>query len=157
MASISGRVMLAALAATLLLASCSATATPAPTISATDAFVAELTAAGLAARSEGPFSTVPIGGTGTLVCAGSEAIQVYEFDSAAAREAAASQINRGDPAVVGNAVVDWIGQPHFWQRDRLIVLSVGGSSSVVATLTSVLGQPFAQGPPGGQPSHDGCS
>jgi hypothetical protein len=140
-----------------------ASASPSITRTAVESFVTDLASAGLSVRVASSFTTAPLGGTGTLVCAGPEPIQLYEFASEAARSVAAARINPRDPSEIDNPAagrmseVDWIGQPHFWQRDQLIILSVGGSRELIASLTTILGQPFAEGPPGGaEPNLAGC-
>jgi hypothetical protein len=39
--------------------------------------------------------------------------------------------------------VDWIDEPRFYKRERLIVLYVGRAPDVIAALAAVLGDPFA--------------
>ena len=113
--------------------------------------VTDLAAAGAAARADGAFTTDPIGGSGTSVCVGRESVNVYVFASDAERAAAVARIDRRNPSHVGNGIVEWVGSPRFWQRDRIIVLYTGSNAPAIAALTSVLGQPFAATPGGGGP------
>lgn len=67
----------------------------------------------------------------------------YETDDEVA--AAVSQINPTDPSQVGTSMVSWAGAPRFWRADRMIVLYLGDSPAIELGLTSVLGDPFAEG------------
>jgi hypothetical protein len=108
--------------------------------------VSDLQSVGLAARIGSDQDASLLGGEATTVCVGNESISVYTFDDAGAASEAASTVNRRDPFQVGNAIVEWIGPPRFWIRDRVIVLYVGGDPAVDAALRSILGQPFAESP-----------
>jgi heat shock protein HslJ len=71
-------------------------------------------------------------------------VQVFEFADEAAREAAAEQIS-ADGSSIGTTIVSWVDQPNFWAEGRVIVLYVGQDAAIIELLTSVLGEPIAQG------------
>jgi hypothetical protein len=71
-------------------------------------------------------------------------IQVFEFDSAAAAEAASADVNASGTAI-GTSMVGWIATPHFYRQGSVIVLYVGDDARLIATLQSLLGPQFAGG------------
>ena len=150
----------------MTLAACSVGAvspTPSPTPSpqatggaGVDGLVAALTAAGQPTRQQGSFEATLVGGQGVLLCAGREEIRAYVFPTQQDRTAAANRIDPRDPSHIGNAIVEWVGTPRFWQRDRVLVLYLGGDAATETVLQSVLGPPFAAAadPGGGLPIPD---
>lgn len=126
--------------------------TPEPTASGgAEALVADLVAAGGAAKLGSNFLAEPLPGEGIVVCLGTEALQVYVLRDREAALAAASQIDPEDPSMIGTSIVDWAGRPRFWLRDRILVLYVGDDAATDAALRGLLGRPFAEarapGPP----------
>lgn len=110
-----------------------------------DRFVAELTAAGVDAAPAETFSTEPVGGQGHLICVGEEEVRVYLFATEEEGAAVAARIDPDDPSNFGNAIVEWAGNPRFWQRGPMLVLYLGEDRATEALITGVLGPPFAQG------------
>jgi hypothetical protein len=112
--------------------------------------VADLQALGLPATIGRDQDAGLLGGVATVVCVGDESVSVYTFEDAGAASDAAATVNKRDPWNVGNAVVEWIGPPRFWMRDRGIVLYVGAEPAVDSALRTILGQPFAESRDGGR-------
>ena len=110
-----------------------------------DRFVAELTAAGIDARQIDTFSTEPVGGQGHLLCVGDQEVRVYLFASDEEGAATATRIDPNDPSNMDNAIVEWVGNPRFWQRGPILVLYLGEDQATEDQITDVLGQPFAVG------------
>lgn len=110
-----------------------------------DRLIAELTAAGVAADQAETFATDPVGGTGTLICIGTEEVRTYVFDDEAAATEVASKIDPVDPSNLGNAIVEWAGRPRFWRRGPMLVLYLGEDQPTEDLVTNVLGPPFAVG------------
>jgi len=110
-----------------------------------DRFVAELNVAGVDAAPVETFSTEPVGGQGHLICVGGEEVRVYLFATDELGAAAAARINPDDPSDFGNAIIEWAGNPRFWQRGPMLVLYLGEDQATEALITGVLGPPFAQG------------
>jgi hypothetical protein len=110
-----------------------------------DRFVAELTAAGVDADPVETFSTEPVGGQGHLICVGGEEVRVYLFASDDLVAASAARIDPDDPSNFGDAIIEWAGNPRFWQRGPMLVLYLGEDQAIEARITGVLGPPFAQG------------
>ena len=109
------------------------------------AFGAALQAAGAEVRETGAFSTEPLGGQGIGLCVSGQQVSVYLYPTAADREAIAARIDPTDPSNLGTSIVEWAGNPKFWQADRIIVLYLGDDPAVESGISSVLGQPFARG------------
>lgn len=125
----------------------------------TEGLVADLQAAGALTRELLVFEPTvwPPSAQASLVCVGDELISVYVFEDARRREETAGRIDRVDPTDVDESThIDWTGAPRFWQRDRILVLYVGGDETTEATLTSIMGQPFARGPGRPAPRDERC-
>jgi len=103
---------------------------------------ANLRAAGasvrLGAKVDQPFFPV----SGRLIEVHGEDVQVFEFADAAAAKAQAAPISPTG-TTIGTTKVQWIGAPHFYRKDRLLVLYVGDSERVLKALETVLGPQFA--------------
>jgi hypothetical protein len=122
---------------------------PSPAASGVEGFVQSLTMAGATVRQADRFDPAPLPGQGLLLCVGHEEVRLYVFDSEQTRLAAARTIDANDPSHIGTSIVEWFGNPRFWQRDRILVLYIGADASTDALLTSVFGPPFARGVGGG--------
>ena len=110
-----------------------------------DRLFAELNGAGVSADQVDTFATDPLGGTGTLICVGSEEVRLYLFDDEAAAAEVATRIDPADPSNLGNAIVEWVGRPRFWQREPMLVLYLGEDVDTEDLLEELLGPPFAEG------------
>jgi hypothetical protein len=128
------------------------TPTPSPTptaVSGVQALLLDLRAKGAAAKVGSQFLAEPLGGQGMTVCVGAETLQTYEFIDHEAAFVASTKIDRDDPSSVGGAIVEWVGQPRFWLRDRIIVLYLGDDAAIDKVLRELLGSPFAESEEGG--------
>jgi hypothetical protein len=88
--------------------------------------------------AEQPFLPV----NGVMLKVHGEDVQVFQFRDAAAADQQADAVSP-DGSTVGTAKIHWIGSPHFYKKDRLLVLYVGEESKVLEALQAVLGPPFA--------------
>lgn len=111
----------------------------------TAVFEARLRAAGAEVRTTGDFTTEPLGGKGVRLCVAGQEVSVYVYETAAERAAVAARIDPNDPSKLGTSIVEWVGNPRFWEMDRLIVLYLGSDPVVESGITSILGPPFARG------------
>jgi hypothetical protein len=68
-------------------------------------------------------------------------VQVWEFIDEQSAQAAASTI-QANGYIIGNAAVDWIDQPNFFSRGRVVVLYVGKDAAMIELLTKVVGEPI---------------
>jgi hypothetical protein len=87
---------------------------------------------------EQPFFSV----TGKMIKVHGEDVQVFQFASLAAAEAEVVPISR-DGMSVGTRKIFWVGPPHFFKKEKLVVLYVGDDGKVLKSLEAVLGQQFA--------------
>lgn len=130
---------------------------PTPGIGGLEGLIADLEATGADVGIAGVANGSPLAPSQVIVCVDHENIRVFEFVSDDARAMMVAQIDPRDPSHIGDGnVVSWSGTPRFWQRDRVIVLYVGSGESTVAVLTSLLGEPFAQGRGRPLPRPDAC-
>lgn len=138
--------------ATVLVVACATPAgSPAPSAAGggVEGLVSDLAAASAPVRQADRFDPAPLPGQGVLLCLGREEVRVYVFPTEQARAAAAGSIDPRDPSHIGTSIVEWRGNPRFWQRDRILVLYVGPDASIEALLTTFMGPPFARGQGGG--------
>jgi hypothetical protein len=71
-------------------------------------------------------------------------VHVFEYRSAAEAEHDSAAVSpTGTP--IGQSQISWMDTPHFYRRDRLIVLYVGHTAEVLASLRAIMGAPFAAG------------
>lgn len=109
-------------------------------------FTSHMRDSGVAVRLRGEVSQPFFAVDGRLVDIAGESVQVYEYADTANAQAAASAVAQdGSQITAGSAptFVDWIATPHFYQRDRLIVVYVGEKDDVLTALDGALGDPFA--------------
>jgi hypothetical protein len=101
-----------------------------------------LRASGVSVEPEGdvdqPFFSVK----GTMIKVGGEDVQVFEYSNAAAVDAQAALVSR-DGSAVGKTKLHWIGPPHFYKKEKLLVLYLGDDNKVLKALDAVLGRQFA--------------
>jgi hypothetical protein len=126
-----------------------------PTIAPEASASSELTLASFARRLSDSGASVRVRGevkqpffavNGKLVELEGEPVQVYEYSEAAAARAVADAVTPDGSAIASgdsSVLVDWAATPHFYHRDRLIVVYVGEDSAVLNALDSTLGTPFA--------------
>ncbi len=101
---------------------------------------ATVTRAGSLPQSSYPFLSV----SAQLLQVNGADVQVFEYASAMRADSDASKVSpTGSP--IGQSQVSWMDTPHFYKRDRLIVLYVGHSADVLRMLEAVLGAAFAAG------------
>lgn len=140
-----------AMAASLLMIACAPASQPpaaaetAPgsaQMSTSSDLAARLRAAGLtvtvADEIEQPFFT----GRARVLRVGDEDVQVYEFPDAAAAANAAGQVAPGGGSI-GTTMMSWMAAPHFYRKDRLIVIHLGSDAAVTRALTDLMGPQFA--------------
>ena len=67
--------------------------------------------------------------------------QVYEY--ADGRKAASEAARVNADGSIGTSMPMWVAPPHFYRKDRLIVLYLGSDQSVLNVLSRLLGPQFA--------------
>ncbi len=71
-------------------------------------------------------------------------VSVFEFSSSSLAGEKAEQISE-DGYTVNNIIYDWIDSPHFFQKDKAIILYVGSDPEVLTVLQAAYGDQFAGG------------
>ncbi len=108
-------------------------------------FIDHLRARGLVVEPAGTVQQIFIRAPGTqLRISGGDIkqpaeVQSFDYEDARTAEADAEQIQGG----TGIATVTWIAPPHFFRKERVLVLYVGTDQAVIDLLTEVLGRKFA--------------
>jgi len=140
-------------------ASAASVATPSARIAeGVQGFVAELQRAGATVRTlaiESRKRRPALMRHTAVLCVNSERVSVYDFPDEEERARVTAQIDRDDPSDVGDAYIAWAGPPWYWERDRIVVVYVGGRSETQELLMSILGEPFAR-TSGAPPPADPC-
>ena len=107
-----------------------------------DSLVGALKARGLSVgRADGvsqPFFSVE----GRALTVDGENVQVFQYPTAEAARKEAARVSP-DGSGVGTSMMSWVGPPHFYRKDNLIVIYVGDNSKVTGALRSSLGTQFA--------------
>ena len=103
-----------------------------------DALVSAGATVGLEGDIEQPFFSVP----GQNITVNGEIVQVLEYLDTVLADAEAAQVSP-DGSSVGTSMVSWIGPPHFYRAEQLIVIYVGENQSVIESIETVLGPQFA--------------
>ena len=85
-----------------------------------------------------PFFSVP---AQVFTTDGSD-LQIYAFGSAESAAKAAAQVSAGG-GTIGTTSVAWMAPPHFFRKDKLIAISIGGSPGVQSELKRIFGPQFA--------------
>lgn len=110
------------------------------------ALIEDLEAAGVEAARAGTLFQPFLTGQGHVLRARDETVQVFVYPDARAAEREAERISPDGSTVTGAGtatMVTWIATPHFFRRNRVIVLYVGDEVTVLAALEAVLGRQFA--------------
>ena len=133
--------------AAVALNSCAAAPTQPTDLVSVDALVRSLEQQGATVARSGSFppSSHPyfsVAGEG-LVVNGAD-VTVFVYSSVDRADADAAKVSpTGSP--IGQNQISWLDTPHFYKRDRLILLYVGHSADLLKLLEAVLGPPFAAG------------
>ncbi len=87
---------------------------------------------------EQPFFSV----TGFSIQVNGSSVQVFEYDTAEDAEADVSLVS-SDGSSIGTSMPFWVDDPHFYYKEKIIVLYVGDDPVIEELLESVLGSQFA--------------
>lgn len=129
---------------------------PRGAVGGADVLVTDLKALGVVVEATGSFSTIFLGGRGLTYCIDGQQINVWEYPSQTDRKAASRLIDKNDPSSIGNSMVEWRGDPTFWQRDTILVLYLGKRPATVEVLDKLLGPAFAEGRGRSSPGSGDC-
>jgi len=87
---------------------------------------------------EQPFFSV----TGFSIQVNGASVQVFEYNTSEDAEADASLVS-SDGSSIGTSMPFWVDDPHFYYKEKIIVLYVGDNPAIEELLESVLGSQFA--------------
>jgi hypothetical protein len=107
-----------------------------------DSLVDNLRAQGIAVEPAGTVEQPFFAPDGQVVRADDQEIQVFEFTSVEEAESAAKTISQ-DGSSVGTSMMMWVGPPHFYKADKIIILYVGADEEITSILEEVLGPQIA--------------
>jgi len=89
-----------------------------------------------------PRDFMPFSVPAARVLVNGNSVHVFEYATVSAADAEAARVS-ADGSSIGNTQVLWVSTPHFFRRDRLIVLYVGTDDRIIQMLASLLGPQFA--------------
>lgn len=104
-------------------------------------FVGELQGAGASVEPAGEVDQPFFGESARDIRVDGADLQVFEFADQASQQAAPQTIS-ANGYIIGTTAVDWISQPYFWARGRLIALYVGADRSIIDLVTGLMGDPL---------------
>ena len=87
-----------------------------------------------------------LSGSGQVVFVNAGSIDAFEYPTIAAAESDAAKVSPDGSGITTDgcaALMTWVGPPHFYRRDQLIVVYAGSADDILRPLEAVLGKPFA--------------
>ncbi|MBU1225594.1 MAG: hypothetical protein KJ698_00080 [Actinobacteria bacterium] len=100
--------------------------------------VAALTQAGALVEEVGSQDWGPFSIQANYLTVDGHELWVYEYPDTTTRESEASTIAMRGWSV-NNTPVEWLGNPHYWLKGRVIVLYLGDDAGVIKGVTSAVG------------------
>lgn len=85
-----------------------------------------------------------LGGKGYIITVNSQDVQVFEYADSKSAKTDADKIS-SDGSTVGNSMVSWVDTPHFYKKEKIIVIYIGNDAKTLDLLTKTLGSQFAGG------------
>ena len=111
-----------------------------------DGFVDQVRALGAEVAQSGPINQPFFSASGVRLLVNGHQVSVYAFPTSEGAAAAAGGVSADGSSIVGDGVaynVLWVGPPHFFLRERVIVLYVGDDVEILELLEGILGPQFA--------------
>ena len=133
------------IAITFLFIGCGGTETVTVTkgdTSSYDSFVEKLLDSGASVQHMGSINQPFLSGQGRIIRVNGEDLQVFEYANRGLAEDDISTVTP-DGCCFGTTNISWMGSPHIYQKDRLIVIYIGDNSSMRNLLENMLGSQFA--------------
>ena len=107
-----------------------------------DSFVEKLLGSGASVQHMGSINQPFLSGQGRVIRVNGEDLQVFEYANRGLAEDDIS-IVIPDGCCFGTTNISWMGSPHLYQEDRLIVIYIGDNSSMRNLLENIMGSQFA--------------
>jgi len=105
-------------------------------------FVDNLRATGAIVTPSGPISQPFFTVEGIAILVNGDDVQVFEYPTFIDSESDARKVSP-DGSSIGTSMPFWIGSPHFYLKENIIVLYVGDNLDTLGIIESVLGSQFA--------------
>jgi hypothetical protein len=107
-------------------------------------FVKSLRAEKISIKREGEVDQPFFAVKGKVISLYGDHVQIFEYPSAAKADMEAALVSR-DGRTVGTTKPHWLGTPHFYKKEKLLVLYLGDNEKVLKALEARLGRQFAGG------------
>lgn len=78
----------------------------------------------------------------TKVIVGKEEITVYEYKKLDSLKKAVSWV-KGSGDITGKGAITWVSYPHFYKKNKIIVIYYGNDAKLNSNLKEILGNPFS--------------
>jgi hypothetical protein len=78
----------------------------------------------------------------TKVIVGKEEITVYEYKDLNSFKKAVSWV-KGSGDITGKGAITWVSYPHFYKKNKIIVIYYGKDPKLNSNLKKILGNPFS--------------
>ena len=101
-----------------------------------------LRAAGATVEPQGEMEQAFLSVSGQQILVNGGNVQLFEYPSTEAAAADAGQISP-DGSSTATTMITWVEPPHFYRKDRLLVLYVGSDEATQELLADLLGPQFA--------------
>lgn len=79
---------------------------------------------------------------GRIIKVNGDDVQIFEYERAADADTEAAQISP-DGSTIGTSMITWVSTPHFYKKEKLIVIYIGEKPEVIKGLEKALGKQFA--------------
>lgn len=101
-----------------------------------------LRASGAIVNPSGDISQPFFSVKGQKITVNGDDVQVFEYQDAVAADTEAALVSP-DGSSIGTTMMNWVASPHFYKKDKLIVLYVGDTAAIINVLETVLDPQFA--------------
>ncbi len=105
-------------------------------------FVDNLRATGAIVTPSGPISQPFFTADGITILVNGDDVQVFEYPTFIDAEFDARKVS-SDGSSIGTSMPFWIGSPHFYLKENIIVIYVSDNLDTLSIIESVLGSQFA--------------
>lgn len=105
-------------------------------------FIDSLRAERISIKPEGRVDQPFFSAKGRVISVYGEHLQIFQYPDRAKADMEAARVS-SDGRTVGTTKPHWLARPHFFKKDKLIVLYVGDDEKVLKALEARLGRQFA--------------
>ena len=105
-------------------------------------FVDNLRATGAIVTPGGPISQPFFTAEGIIILVNGDDVQVFEYPTFIDAESDARKVSP-DGSSIGTSMPFWVGSPHFYLKENIVVIYVGDNLDTLGIIESVLGSQFA--------------